>query len=114
MVALPSLCWQRCHSLAQPVPLDLSLRGLGVCVRGLLSFYFLSRTAASSPRLAGSLSPFKEACVPLIMFSGRRGVERGEKSWLSFMLSVFIFDLGSERSRVELMSVVFLCCFHAE
>lgn len=30
------------------------------------------------------------------------------------MLSVFIFDLGSERSQVELMSVVFLCRFHAE
>lgn len=74
MVALPSLCWQRCHSLAQPVPLDLFLRGLGGGhVRGLLSFYFLSRKAVSSPRLVGSLSPFEEACVPLVTFSGRRG-----------------------------------------
>lgn len=45
------------------------LEGPGGCLKVLLSFYFLSRKAASSPGLAGSLSPFQEAWVPLIMFS---------------------------------------------
>lgn len=38
----------------------------------------------------------------------------GEKSWISFLLSGFSFGLGSQRLRVELMSVVFPGPFHAE
>lgn len=91
-------------------PLELSVRGQGAC-EGPFELYFLSRKAASSPGLAGSLSPSEEACVPLILFLGRRGWNRvrnhGPPSCPPGLC------LGPERLRVELMSVVFLRPCHA-